>query len=545
MLELLSRVDPALLRREVSKVPLAQATDVETTLRDEVRQADFLLAYYGYDLLSRESIRHALLTLFPLDTLNNMAKMLGVPESRYNYDAALIVSGAPWSSDSRLPQLLKNMLHEHFGLKLPEEYLPGRKAERSPPVEELLSDAAPPLLDYQREVGERVLELILSENARGMIQMPTGSGKTRTVMDAITRYLGTLNGKGLVLWLAHSEELCEQAVTTFKRCWIGSGSGSVRLYRLWGDHSPSYEQVTNGLVVGGLQKLVSLRKKKSPIYQRLASSCRAIFFDEAHKALAPTYRELLGDLRKWSPRVSLIGLTATPGRSAEDWLQNKELARLFNNQLITPDFGSKDPLTALREMGVLARLKRIRIDSPGQVSVLEQEKRFLEEFFDFPQSLLDRLSKDVQRNLLIVSTIVEQIKNGRPTIVFACSVEHSKLIAALVTLKGASACAITYDMTPASRGRYIDGFRVGRYGAIINYGILSTGFDAPNVSAVIITRPTASIVLYSQMIGRGMRGPKVGGQEECLVIDIVDNIEGFGEEQQIYEFFSSYWAADK
>jgi len=76
---------------------------------------------------------------------------------------------------------------------------------------------------------------------------------------------------------------------------------------------------------------------------------------------------------------------------------------------------------------------------------------------------------------------------------------------------------------------------------LINYGILSTGFDAPNIGAVIITRPTSSMVLYSQMIGRGLRGPKVGGREECLLIDVKDNFIGYGDQQIMYDFFDGYW----
>jgi DNA repair protein RadD len=96
-------------------------------------------------------------------------------------------------------------------------------------------------------------------------------------------------------------------------------------------------------------------------------------------------------------------------------------------------------------------------------------------------------------------------------------------------------------MSATSRARYVEGFRNGQYQAIVNFGILSTGFDAPNTGAVMIARPTASIVLYSQMIGRGMRGPKVGGRKECTIIDIKDNIEGFGGEAEVYQYFSQYW----
>ena len=70
----------------------------------------------------------------------------------------------------------------------------------------------------------------------------------------------------------------------------------------------------------------------------------------------------------------------------------------------------------------------------------------------------------------------------------------------------------------------IEQFRSGQLSVLSNYGVLTTGFDAPKVRAVVVARPTASPLLYEQMIGRGMRGPRFGGTEKCLVIDVEDNI---------------------
>lgn len=541
MLELLAKVEHSLLAREVSKIPLVEAIGLESDSAPRIELAQILIAYYGIELLSIASIRHLLLTLIPLDKLNQAARRLQSLESEYVYDAALGLAVKDWSSNSLLPRLLQAMLEEQFRFKLGEEYLPGITAERPPTLEEVFSEPRQPLLDFQQEVSDKILALLDKTGSRAMIQMPTGSGKTRTVTDAIARYLSNKRLNNSILWLAHSEELCEQAISTYRRSWLYAGTGRGRIYRLWGDHLPAPHQITGGIVIAGLQKLVSLSKKKSPLYMHIAKSCTALIFDEAHKALALTYRELLADISKTNSTVTIIGLSATPGRSAWNSFENKQLAKLFHNTLISPTFGEKDTLAALREMGVLARLKRVPLESPARLALLEHEKHYVEDFFELPVSVLTRLSKNVYRNKLITSTLVEQVKAGRPTIVFACSVQHSKIIAALASIQGIKACAITSDMNSATRARYIEGFRNGQYQAIINYGILSTGFDAPNTGSVIIARPTASMVLYSQMIGRGMRGPKVGGREECRIIDIVDNIDGFGAEEDIYQHFSSYW----
>ena len=77
---------------------------------------------------------------------------------------------------------------------------------------------------------------------------------------------------------------------------------------------------------------------------------------------------------------------------------------------------------------------------------------------------------------------------------------------------------------------------------IINYGILTTGFDSTNIKCVFITRPTKSVVLYSQMIGRGLRGPLMGGNPECLLIDIDDNLDLF-DNDAAFSHFDDYWNA--
>jgi DNA repair protein RadD len=323
---------------------------------------------------------------------------------------------------SLLPQLLRSMFESHFQINLPIDYLPRQIADRPPTIEEVWTEQVAPLMSFQQEVSERVFVLLNSDGGRAMIQMPTGSGKTRTVMDALARLLSGVGANKPVLWLAHSEELCEQAINTFRRSWILVGSGRVRIYRLWGDHMLAPEDVGRGLVVAGLQKLVSLRKKQSSLFRHLSDNCTALIFDEAHKALAASYTQLLSEFFRANPNLTTIGLSATPGRSTWNSFENKQLAKLFNNELISPNFGQKDPVAALRKLGVLARLKRVQLESPTNFALLEQEKRYLDDYFELPVSLLLRLSKNVNRNKLIISNLVEQVRQGNPTIVFACSV---------------------------------------------------------------------------------------------------------------------------
>ena len=88
----------------------------------------------------------------------------------------------------------------------------------------------------------------------------------------------------------------------------------------------------------------------------------------------------------------------------------------------------------------------------------------------------------------------------------------------------------------------IEGFRSGDFDVLVNYGVLTTGFDAPRIRTVVVTRPTTSLVLYSQMIGRGLRGPNMGGGAECNLIDIKDNFTAFGDIDAVYNYFEDYWS---
>jgi len=543
VIELLAKVNPPALKNEILKIPLVSEFASLTRLTAARELATFLVAYYGTDLLDIPSMRQVLFSLLPLKNLNELCRGLGLPESRFVYDAALILSTAPWTHTSPLPNQICAQFLRSLGQPIPDEFMPTEPTPRPPTIEEIYSEALSPLFDYQRQMSDAVAGLLSSSSKRAMLQMPTGSGKTRTVMHALVRWMSNQNQKtdGLVLWMAHSEELCDQAIESFKRSWLEYGEGKARVYRLWGAQKFPQEKLSTGIVVASLQKLHSLRIRKDPVYEKLVASAHAVIFDEAHKSLAPTYKGLIEGLTKAGRKKVLLGLSATPGRGVLEAIANERLAEIFDNHLIFPQFGDKDAITALRELGVLAKIQRKVINNPKAYELNYDERRFIGEFFEFPQSLLDRLGRDENRNLLVAAEVIQQVKQKRQCIVFACSVEHAKLLSAIIGMQGASSCSVTSNMRYANRVRSIEGFRKQQFAVIVNYGILTTGFDAPNVGAVIIARPTASIVLYSQMIGRGLRGPKVGGKEECVVVDVMDNVEGFGSEAEVYDYFKDYW----
>lgn len=543
MIELLSKVNVEYLKREIDRIPLIHSVITSEEIDNEEELAKILISYYGYDLLRQRGIRHAVLTTLSNDVLIRISKLLKYPERRSIYDSALMLSGENWIKSSKLPGLLDNLLFEVHRVRIPQEYMPDYQFYTPPRWEDIVADNLPSLFEYQMELSNQLIQLLTNYRSRCMLQMPTGSGKTRTVVHAMIHsdiMSKVIEGK-YIIWLAHTEELCEQAIDAFRRSWIEYGNGVVRYHRLFGSRELNEMELRGGLIFCSLQKLYSIFKRGKKEYEIISTNCELLVFDEAHKALAPTYKELITSILNGSHTARLIGLSATPGRSTVEISENRRLARLFGENLIRYQTKESDSVEKLRQLGILATLERKEIEGIRDFQLTSREKSHVRQYMELPPSALKKIGNNQERNAAIVNEVVNQIELGNQCLVFACSVEHAKLIAAMIGLRNIKAGSITGDMRKATRSKIITKFNDGEIMAITNYGILTTGYDAPRIGAIIITRPTGSIILYSQMIGRGLRGPKVGGKETCILVDVVDNIIGFGEIEDVYNHFLGYW----
>jgi len=136
------------------------------------------------------------------------------------------------------------------------------------------------------------------------------------------------------------------------------------------------------------------------------------------------------------------------------------------------------------------------------------------------------------------------LKKHQRVILFASSVNHAKLMTAILSAKGYDADVVTGETPSGSRERAIRKFKGGDSTPQIlcNYGVLTTGFDAPKTSATLIARPTKSLVLYSQMVGRAIRGPKQGGNKTADIVTVVDpGLPGFGSIAQAFLNWEDVW----
>ena len=152
-----------------------------------------------------------------------------------------------------------------------------------------------------------------------------------------------------------------------------------------------------------------------------------------------------------------------------------------------------------------------------------------------PSDSLDDLSSNFSRNDEILGRVRQLIKNGKQRIlVFAASTEHAKILSALLEYKNLKSGLILGE-TPMEirQGIYRD-FKQGEINVMVNYGVLTTGFDEPKLDVCLIARPCSSPVLYSQMVGRALRGVKNGGNSQNLIIDVSDNFIGMPALDQLF-----------
>jgi superfamily II DNA or RNA helicase len=429
---------------------------------------------------------------------------------------------------------------DHFDI--PYQFIPQKSSESS--NLEFFSKSSSPfkvLKDYQSSISFRAIDKLTNRNKRFIIQMPTGSGKTRTAMEIIADTFNTSKGNCIIFWLVYSEELCEQAVECFSDIWKHVGKKDVKLIRAWGKNKLLLNDEDDFVfVVGGFQKLTNIFDKQPNILDRIKDKIYLIIVDEAHRVLAPTYKKVTDTL--WGKNSRLIGLTATPGRGIDNSIENQELSKYFNEEkldIITPN---EEPVFGyLKKRGIMSYGKYKSLITSPSFSITEKELKYLEDNFDYSPSFIKNIGEDESRNLEIINELITQLKIHKKALFFGCSVEHSKFICSILNYLEIKAAHVDGSTDKGARQSILRKFKDGDIQIICNFGILSTGFDAPLTDLVFISRPTQSIVLYSQMIGRGLRGPAVGGTENCTIITVKDNISGLPGENDIFTYFDNYF----
>ena len=410
------------------------------------------------------------------------------------------------------------------------------------------------LFPYQNWMRKSINQFLRDpEKKRAIVHMPTGSGKTRTSMEAIIDFMRNLcETRVSIFWVAHSEELCEQAFEQLVFLWGKHATEEAHVIRLWGGNTHvAIEEDKPNFVITSFQTIHSMLSSQNDHHFKKITSLQRknalLVVDEAHQSTAATYQSVIQFLTNHQSKV--LGLTATPGR---DDLKGKghatqELAEFYeyNKLNIVDDVGNEldDPIKYLQDKDILAPVERIKLQTDTYIQLTPSERLKIERSLEIPDSVLKKLSQDSHRtNLIVVQTMILAVERKLQTIVFAASKQNAIDLAVLLQLRGCSASAITDDSS--DRALSISKFKNNEIKVLTNYGVLSTGFDAPNIGAVVIARPTLSVVLYSQMLGRGLRGKLMGGLPSCVLLDVIDNIDNMPNSEQAFTYFDNHYKGD-
>lgn len=401
------------------------------------------------------------------------------------------------------------------------------------------------LFAHQRSVVRRTYNKIGAGYGRTLIHMPTGAGKTRTAMHYIVRILNE-SEPCVVAWLASSRELLEQAAETFEIAWEMLGNRELTLHRFWGDYGDEPGDLTDGILVGGLAKLHAWRSRDSTAFFRLSAKTQLIVVDEAHQSVAPTYRAVIESLADAGQSDAVLGLTATPGRSWNDITKDEELAEFFNRSKVVLEVeGYDNPVEYLLAEGYLARPSFSKIEYHPESSPSPLTLKRLARLDDYSDDILEKLATDVSRNVAVIASVRQLIDRGHQRIIlFAASVVHAETLAAALSAYGIDSLVVTGNTPSGRRAATLKLFKSSTSKPIVicNFGVLTTGFDAPKTSAAIIARPTKSLVLFSQMVGRATRGTKAGGNATCEILTVHDpSYPGFGDVAEAFFNWEDVW----
>jgi len=394
------------------------------------------------------------------------------------------------------------------------------------------------LKNYQNRVYADAVELLEKSNSRVVLNMPTGTGKTRTCMEIVSYFLNE-NPTKSVVWLADKVELIDQACLEFHDTWEYLGNRTIPIRR-WVRESPIGDEGESEFICATFGTLLSRGEGLKTIDIGL------VVIDEAHMAIAEKWREKMeSTIIQLRNSTRVIGLTATPQRTAAG--ESEKLVNWFhNNRLTIKENGSVNLMDWLEQKKYLSLPKIDPITAEVEMTLTRREQLILEEIDgDYSVNFLKKLASKVKFNSAITSKLKHLIDDDplRRILYFGTTVQQSKMMMCWLRMNGYTAFHLDGSTDSRIRKSAIDAFRNGKLQVLCNYGVLTTGFDAPKTDVVIIARPTSSAVTYHQMVGRGLRGPKLGGTQKCIIVDVDFNVENHGSRRrQLYSYYRDLWS---
>ena len=405
-----------------------------------------------------------------------------------------------------------------------------------------------PSYQHQIEAKQNLDKMNKLDSFSTLVVLPTGGGKTYTAVTWLLR--NAINKHKKVMWIAHRQMLIEQALETFKDYpyeeYIPMISGFN--YRIISgnkhhDRMVNIKESDDILFVSkdsagrNLEKLNKWIKDESEIY---------LVIDEAHHSTARTYRKIIDYFHENVEHVKIIGLTATPMRTAKR--EQGKLAEIFcdgidektgeiiqgkyetdnkNKRGITYKIGLKD----LMKNEILSTPIRESTDTDFEIPTLSAEElKKINNSDILPKELIEKMNNNGVRNSVIVDKYLENRDKYGQTIVFAMDKNHAISLNAVFQKRGVKSDFIIssvqndmgYTIDQDRNDNIIQKFKNNELEVLINVNILTEGADIPQTKTVFLTRPTTSVIRMTQMVGRALRGVKAGGTKEAYIVSFVD-----------------------
>jgi len=401
-----------------------------------------------------------------------------------------------------------------------------------------------PLHDFQDRIRRKVVNLIFNGQKRFLIHMPTGSGKTRTASEILLDFVRLSSSKALfsekikILWIAQSSELCYQAFETVKFIFEKKSTVNIKLAHFYDNMNIPLEiENDSAIIFCSIQKL--LIHYNEEFWRKIRNETYLVIVDEAHRSVASKWVQALNFFVNDSSAY-LLGLTATPGIGAGIDDSNYLLSLFYHgNKVSITDENYVDletPIEFLVQREFLAEIDRFDIDS--NVRIDDSGFSLVDNEFNFNNKTLEELTASATRNLSIINIIKDNYDRGKKILVFTCGVTHNKILQSILFDYKIDSGRI--DANTKNRRVLIDRFKNGNLNILLNYGVLTTGFDAPKTDVCIIARPISSLVMYSQMVGRILRGPLNNGNKKNVLYTIKDNLE-HGDYDNLFNSFNDFY----
>ena len=395
--------------------------------------------------------------------------------------------------------------------------------------------------EHQKKAMEALDKMNQEASYSTLVVLPTGGGKTYTASMWLLK--NAIDKKKKILWIAHRQMLLDQAAESFQKfaytevvphissfCFrIVSGASSH-------DRTSDIRSSDNLLIVSkdsigrNIERLDQWLKGEKELY---------LIVDEAHHSTAKTYRKVIDYVRAKVPNLKLIGLTATPFRTAEE--EQGLLAKIYTDGIsdgrvvhgdvgITYQIGLKELIN--RQILAKPIFESFYTDEEYGDSLGVDAWESIQHLDVLPDEVAQQMADSAARNKLIVETYKAKQDEYGQTILFAVNVVHAIQLTSLFKKAGIKADFVVSSVKDAITGvtisredneRKLEDYRKGKLQVLINVNILTEGVDLPKTKTVFLARPTVSSILMTQMVGRALRGTAAGGTASAYIVSFVDH----------------------